>query len=766
MEEFLKGMGTFVREDWTLFRSLGTLGQKAGVAVHKLPQLVAKELADNALDAAGAVETGMLSNGFFVADAGPGLPGSDEEIADLFSIARPLRSTKLLRLPTRGALGNGLRVVAGAVVATGGNLDVSTCGRRLRLVPNDDGSTSVTRLGAWAGKGTRIDVRLGKALECTPAMLHWAALAALMAQGEEYKGKTSPHWYDADSFYELLMAAGGRPVRDLVSDLDGCTGAKAGEIAKTYLGRSCASLCRDEAENLLLTAQALAKPVNAKRLGRVGEAGNMPCSYASVDGELYINAARGTTGAIIPFVVEAWVDTDEQGSQDNINLHVFVNKTPITADVSCWHSDKQIVISGAGLKHYVAKCGRFKPVSIWLNIVTPYMPITSDGKAPDLLRMFSQITEVLERATSRAKRGRRQNGTDKAPSQKDVVYSKIDWARNHLSKNGQHRYDQRNMFYEIRPFLINDAGIKQPDYDYFSRILTDYENEHGDIPGMYRDNRGVLYHPHTGEIMQLGTRMVEQYKRPEWQFNKILYIEKEGFFSILIDEQWPEKHDCALLTSKGQATRAVKDLLDYLGDTGEDILFYCVHDADAAGTQIYQSLQDATPSRPGRKVQIINLGLEPWEAVDMGLQVEDLPESKQQKPYANYVPESWGTWLQTHRTELNVMGPALFIAWLDRKMEEYGAGKLIPPNEVAAIEYTKSAHDAIREILAERILKAAGIDALVAEHMKSITTPAALIGTIKDSVGSDPTQSWRDPVTKLAQSAAKHATNSAAGRVA
>ena len=48
---------------------------------------------------------------FFIEDDGPGLDGTPEEIAELFSIRRPMRSTKLLRLPQRGALGNGLRVV-------------------------------------------------------------------------------------------------------------------------------------------------------------------------------------------------------------------------------------------------------------------------------------------------------------------------------------------------------------------------------------------------------------------------------------------------------------------------------------------------------------------------------------------------------------------------------------------------------------------------------------------------------------------------------
>jgi len=50
----------FEHADWTLFRNLETLGQKAGVAKRDLPKLVAKELADNACDAAGTCKVGLL----------------------------------------------------------------------------------------------------------------------------------------------------------------------------------------------------------------------------------------------------------------------------------------------------------------------------------------------------------------------------------------------------------------------------------------------------------------------------------------------------------------------------------------------------------------------------------------------------------------------------------------------------------------------------------------------------------------------------------
>ena len=99
----------FEREDWTSFRAVEGLQQKAGVPKALLPRLVLKELADNALDAGAEARVGELPKGgnYFVEDDGPGIDGTPEEIARLFSIRRPMVSSKLLRLPTRGALGNG-----------------------------------------------------------------------------------------------------------------------------------------------------------------------------------------------------------------------------------------------------------------------------------------------------------------------------------------------------------------------------------------------------------------------------------------------------------------------------------------------------------------------------------------------------------------------------------------------------------------------------------------------------------------------------------
>jgi hypothetical protein len=186
---------TFEREDWTLFRSLSTLSQKAGVPAHLLPRLVLKELADNALDAGGAVRVGQLDDGgWYVEDDGPGIPGEPADIARLFSIRRPLVSSKLLRLPTRGALGNGLRVVAGAVLASDGRLVLETRGRRLELRPQDSGETLAAVAPCARTAGTRIEIDLGEELSGADALAWARGTAELAGLGEIYRGRSSAGW--------------------------------------------------------------------------------------------------------------------------------------------------------------------------------------------------------------------------------------------------------------------------------------------------------------------------------------------------------------------------------------------------------------------------------------------------------------------------------------------------------------------------------------------------------------------------------------------
>lgn len=730
----------FSREDWTLFRSLETLSQKAGVPSKKIPALVAKELADNALDVCGNCTLGRTDGGFWIADDGPGI--EPDIVAELFSIKRPLLSSKLLRLPTRGALGNGLRVVTGAVLAMGGTLNVSTSGQTFRLIPQDDGQTLMNVTGYYDGIGTKIEVNLNRQVD-----LSWAERAKLLAAGDLYKGKTSAYWYTSEAFHELAMSA-DCSVRHLVALFDGCSGSKVGKISAAYKNRQASALTWEETDDLLKLMREYSSPVKPERIGCIGPLDCLPPYFSKTTGVFALSSSRGYLflGAEIPFVVEVWVDFS-----DEPNVFVHVNKTPITGDVRAYHSKNDLGIYGCGLGHAFS-VGR-RPLTVWLNIQTPYMPITTDGKEPNFSPIVKEINVAITKAVNKAKR-QAAISIVKTRTQKDIILENLEYAVDKASGGGEYRFSLRQLFYAIRPFIIKELG-KEPDYDYFAKVITDHETEAGDIPGMYRDPRGILYHPHLQEDIQLGTLAVENYQRPAWTFNKILYSEKEGFFSILKSTKWPERHDCALLTSKGFASRAARDVLDLLVNTDEEILFFCIHDADAAGTMIYQSLQEGTAARPGRKVKVINLGLEPLEALEMGLDPEKV-ERKGTAPVADYVPAQWKQWLQANRVELNAMTTPQFLNWLDIKMGFYGNGKLIPPEDVMAGLLSAKVKERLSDKVKSRILEEAGYVKQVEEAV-NITKPVVqqrserLQEEVRQALEKVPEDHWVVPVEQIAE---------------
>ena len=176
------------------------------------------------------------------------------------------------------------------------------------------------------------------------------------------------------------------------------------------------------------------------------------------------------------------------------------------------------------------------------------------------------------------------------------MFDHLDEVIAEVSGPERYRFDDRQLFYRLRPIIVAETG-KELKLSNWKSILDAYEGENGEIELMYREPRGSLIHPHRNETFALGTLMVEQYVRPEWTFNKLLYIEKEGAQEALKQDRWLERHDCAVMSSKGFSTRAARDLIDKLVEHDEPIEIFCAHDADASGTMIYQTLQEATRAR-------------------------------------------------------------------------------------------------------------------------------------------------------------------------
>jgi hypothetical protein len=332
-----------------------------------------------------------------------------------------------------------------------------------------------------------------------------------------------------------------------------------------------------------------------------------------------------------------------------------------------------------------------------------------------------------------------------------------------VSPGRRYRFNWRQVFYRVRPIVMKELA-QELAWDYFSQTLvTDYELLKGEERMAYRDPRGTLYLPHGGESIPLGTLEVERFRRPEWRFNKLLFIEKEGFFEALKAKRWPERFDCALLTSKGQPTRAARDIIDLIGNTTELVIVFCLHDADAYGTVICQTLQEETKARPRRNIEIINLGLEPQEAVELAeqglVEIEDIPRSKNQRPVADYVDAEWAEWLQEHRVELNAFTTPDFLRWLDAKMAAY-EGKLIPPAEVMEGRLDDELRETLRRRIEAAILERADVDGMVERAVerragrieRAVANIEETIALALEQVADRP---WTDPIDRLARRLAR-----------
>src|SRR5215212_5383576 len=302
--------------------------------------------------------------------------------------------------------------------------------------------------------------------------------------------------------------------------------------------------------------------------------------------------------------------------------------------------------------------------------------------------IFSAIKPLYKEAKRQERAARALRRTYYAPepkvSQKDIVFSVLPQA---IRNAGAH-FSARDLYYATRPLAYDHADWevgKRLEYSYFSQtLLTEYQEERGPIAGLWRDPRGNLHEPHTGKSVALGTREVADYSFPEYTFDKILYVEKEGEWPKLQAARLAERYDMSVASSKGYPVEAVRELFKQ-AERGDYQLFV-FHDADIDGYEIARVLREATRRMPHHNVDVLDIGLNIADAVDMGLD----PEPYYRK---NGIPSTL-RWRLTplereyfrgvrgQRFELNAILPdTRRIEYIEEKLKENGVrGKVIPPD--------------------------------------------------------------------------------------
>jgi len=182
---------------------------------------------------------------------------------------------------------------------------------------------------------------------------------------------------------------------------------------------------------------------------------------------------------------------------------------------------------------------------------------------------------------------------------KAAAYKVIPAAYALVSDNGQLPAKVRQIFYQVRPRVQELCGGRTwKDSETFTQgVFNDYVRDHpretADWDVVY-DARGHLSEPHLKRQIGIGTLEVRGYvnswaassdfslavhiddtvqtRGPKNRYQFALFVEKEGFDSLLERAKIAEKYDLAIFSSKGESTVAHRKLADELSVAGVTIL--------------------------------------------------------------------------------------------------------------------------------------------------------------------------------------------------
>jgi len=617
---------------------------------------------------------------------------------------------------------------------------------------------------------------------------------------------TSAWWYDPEALARLVFATiaaqqeAGTADRSLRAFVQQFRGLARKAVAQAVcaklpgLPQLQAFATHEDAVATLYTAmRAASQPPSAEVLGSVGAAHFRACFERWYGVKRFWYDCKKVVHAGMPCVVEVAVAETVGGG----DLWTALNFSPTFRDPfgDTWLAHEQA--RGHGLRsvlrqaHAMPRSADDPATAVAVHVVHPALAFLDRGKtrleAPDWLaalvaQALYKTTKTLcadedKRRKDAAKAERQAEAREKAEARaearqqpkmtlKDAVFQVMWDAYLHASGNEQFDVGARFLYYPVRK-MIQGLTDKLLDFGYFSQdLLIEYQRTVRPLPKLYYDPRGVLYEPHTGRTVPLGTREVRDYTFPSWLYDKILYVEKKGVWPILQAARLAERYDLAVCAGEGYASEACRVLFQ-AASTQQQYQLFVLHDSDPDGYNIARTLQEETARMPGYQVDVIDLGLRWDDAMALGLETETFPR-KQALPESLVVrltateraafegrPQRGTPW-DRHRTgigqrvELNAFSADGLVAYIERRLQETGVrGKVVPPDSVLRTEV----HTGYRAELAvrvqreiERLLPIDAITTALARQMTPNIPGSEIRQWVDAALTTHPGQRWTAPV--------------------
>jgi hypothetical protein len=203
-------------------------------------------------------------------------------------------------------------------------------------------------------------------------------------------------------------------------------------------------------------------------------------------------------------------------------------------------------------------------------------------------------------------------------SLREAAFNVMEDAYMAASTGGTLPANPRQIMYAARPRVLEISEKSTLDSQYFCQtLLPDFIRENPEICSRWDiawDDRGHFAEPHTGKAFGVGTLNVRDYtgaysaavlqeagfaparietSGPASRYGAVLYIEKEGFTSILERARIADKFDIAIMSCKGMSVTAARQLIDKTC-ARYDIPLLVLHDFDVSGFSIAQTLCNDT----------------------------------------------------------------------------------------------------------------------------------------------------------------------------
>lgn len=232
-------------------------------------------------------------------------------------------------------------------------------------------------------------------------------------------------------------------------------------------------------------------------------------------------------------------------------------------------------------------------------------------------------------------------------------------------------------------------------------------------------------------MIPLGTREVEAYELPEWQFDKVLYIEKTGLEAQLAPYKLGQKYDMAIIYGQGYSVTACRNLL--ARPEFRDMTIFVLHDADIDGYNIARTLGEETKRMPEYNIDVIELGLTVPQAIEHDLETEAFTRKKK-LPSKLVLDDAASVWFTGEeevvddkiqydctRCELNAFSSNGLAEFIETELQRHGAtAKLMPPQEVLAEHVEEVRDKTLTDLIQAEIERMIDIDAvkdqLIADH--------------------------------------------------